>query len=210
MSDPKRIWVVHGRNIAARDAMLAFLLALGLSPIEWDEAVAWADDGAPNIGEVLDRGFAAAHAIVVLLTGDEMAYLRPQFASAEDIEMETIPSPQARPNVLFEAGMAFARYPGRTVLVTLGVTRQFSDVAGKLAVKLTDSVSDRQILANRLKAIGSAVDFLDKTAWHTAGNFKAAIETSGEIKLSASGSGYYYVIATSSKKGSRCGTRWPE
>jgi hypothetical protein len=180
--------------------MFEFLLALGLSPIEWSEAVAWTSDGSAYIKEVLDRGFAAAHAIVVLLTADEMAYLRPQFASAEDTAMETTPNPQARPNVLFEAGMAFGRYPERTVLVTLGVTRQFSDVAGKLAVRLSDSVSDRQNLAERLKAIGSPVDFDYKMVWHTAGNFEAAIEASRETKLPASGSGSYYVIATSTGK----------
>ena len=200
MSDPKRIWVVHGRNIAARDAMFKFLLALGLSPIEWSEAVAFAGVGAASIKEVLDLGFSASHAVVVLLTGDEMAYLRPQFASIEDTPTETIPSPQARPNVLFEAGMAFGRFPDRTVLVTLGFTRQFSDVAGKLVVRLSDSVSDRQNLADRLKTVGAAVNFDHKALWHTAGNFEAALKASQEGKLPASGSGLYYVLARNNGK----------
>ena len=128
MPDPGRIWVVHGRNTKARDAMFDFLRALGLNPIEWTEAIAWAERGAVSVGEVLDRGLDAAHAVVVLLTGDEMAYLRMEFASDHDKPLETTPAPQARPNVLFEAGMAFARYPDRTILVALGHTRSFSNI----------------------------------------------------------------------------------
>ena len=31
--------VVHGRNLAARDAMFAFLRAIGLEPLEWSVLV---------------------------------------------------------------------------------------------------------------------------------------------------------------------------
>jgi hypothetical protein len=34
MSDPSAVFVIHGRNLLARDAMFSFLRALGLRPIE--------------------------------------------------------------------------------------------------------------------------------------------------------------------------------
>ena len=132
MLNPREVWVVHGRNTAARDAMFEFLHAIGLKPIEWSEAVASLGDGAASIEKVLERGFSVTHAVLVLLTGDDMAYLRWQLAGADESTAETTPTPQARPNVLFETGMALGRNPTRTVLVALGHLRPFSDVAGKL------------------------------------------------------------------------------
>ena len=38
-ADTRNIFVVHGRNEAARDALFAFLRAIGLHPLEWSEAV---------------------------------------------------------------------------------------------------------------------------------------------------------------------------
>ncbi|MFZ1007623.1 MAG: hypothetical protein WAN65_12350, partial [Candidatus Sulfotelmatobacter sp.] len=38
-SDSRKVFVVYGRNIAARDAMFAFLRALDLDPLEWSAIV---------------------------------------------------------------------------------------------------------------------------------------------------------------------------
>ena len=129
----RKVFVVHGRNAAARSAMFAFLRAIGLEPIEWSAAVKMTGEGSPYIGRVLDTAFDAAQAIVVLLTPDDVAYLRTEYASGED-DPETEPLAQARPNVLFEAGMAMGRDAKRTVLVELGKLRPFSDVAGRHAL----------------------------------------------------------------------------
>ena len=115
----RRIFVVHGRNLKARDAMFAFLRSLDLDPIEWNEAVSFTGQGSPFIGQVLDRAFSEARAVVVLITGDDFAYLDPRFLTANDPDYERNLTPQARPNVLFEAGMAFGRHPERTILVSL-------------------------------------------------------------------------------------------
>lgn len=37
--DPRSVFFVHGRNKQARDSMFTLLRALGLQPIEWNEAV---------------------------------------------------------------------------------------------------------------------------------------------------------------------------
>jgi len=58
--------------------------------------------------------------VVVLITGDDRARLGTRFAEPNDPPEQTDPTPQARPNVLFEAGMAVGKYPELTVLVHLG------------------------------------------------------------------------------------------
>jgi predicted nucleotide-binding protein len=168
--DPRSVFVVHGRNARARDAMFTFLRALGLQPIEFNEAVLATGRPNPFIAEVLDPAFSRAQTVVVLLTPDDEARLRDAFHENGDPVHETTLTPQARPNVLFEAGMAMARDENRTVLVELGTLRPFSDIGGRHVVRLNDSTQRRQELAQRLEAAGAAVN-RSGTDWHTAGDF---------------------------------------
>ncbi len=169
--DPRNVFVVHGRNDALRRAMFEFLRSIGLNPIEWSVAVAMTESGAPYVGEILDAAFAKVKAVVVLLTPDEIAYLQPAYGS-HDGDPETQPGPQARPNVLFEAGMALGRHPKHTVLVEVGEMRAFSDVTGRHAIRMTNDVARRQELAQRLLTAGCAVA-LGGSDWHGAGDFSA-------------------------------------
>jgi Predicted nucleotide-binding protein containing TIR-like domain len=168
--DPShRVFVVHGRNETARDAMFQFLRAIGLTPLEWMDAVHATRKGTPYIGEVLDLAFEHAAAVVVLMTPDEVAYLRSGYAiGPQDPELQ--PAAQARPNVLFEAGIAMGRDSDRTVLVELGDLRQFSDISGRHCVHLDNSEAGRRDLAERLKAAGCPVVLTDGE-WLTAGDF---------------------------------------
>jgi hypothetical protein len=177
----RKVFVVHGRNGAARSAMFAFLRALGLDPIEWSVAVQMTGEASPYIGQVLDVAFDAAQAVVVLLTPDDIAYLRTEYASGDD-DPETQPLAQARPNVLFEAGMAMGRDPKRTVLVELGKLRPFSDVAGRHAVRINDSATTRKDLAQRLEVAGCAVS-LAGDDWLTAGDFTPPPPPGGGLPL---------------------------
>jgi Predicted nucleotide-binding protein containing TIR-like domain len=165
----RKVFVVHGRNKAARVAMFTFLRAIGLSPIEWSQALAMSGQASPYIGDVLDAALEAAQAVVVLLTPDEIASLRAEYADGDE-DPDATPSAQARPNVLFEAGLALGRAPKRTVLAELGKVRRFSDIAGRHVVRIGDSVASRQEIAARLRTAGCAVD-LTGTDWHTAGDF---------------------------------------
>jgi len=165
----RKVFVVHGRNGDARSVMFAFLRSIGLDPIEWSEAVKMTGEGSPYIGRVLDAAFDAAQAIVVLLTPDDVAYLRTEYASGED-DPELEPLAQARPNVLFEAGMAMGRDARRTVLVEFGRLRPFSDVAGRHAVRIDGSASKRKDLAQRLESAGCAVNLAGED-WLTVGDF---------------------------------------
>ena len=73
MPDPRRLFVVHGRNDHFRSSIFQFLRAIGLDPIEWNEAVGMTQNPSPFIGEVLDAALSQAQAVLVLLTGDDEA-----------------------------------------------------------------------------------------------------------------------------------------
>lgn len=164
----ERVFVVHGRNAAARNAMFTFLRSIGLKPIEWDQAIALTGKASPYIGEVLDVAFDDAQAVVVLLTPDDIAYIRSEYAAEDDPELE--PRGQARPNVLFEAGMAMGRNADRTVLVEMGDLRSFSDVGGRHAVRMDNTPQRRKSLADRLRTAGCPVD-ISGADWINAGDF---------------------------------------
>jgi predicted nucleotide-binding protein len=175
--------VVYGRNRAARFAVFAFLRSIGLVPIEWSQALTATGKASPYVGEVLDAGLGAAQAVVVLWTPDEIVWLRPEYADGED-DPEVDPAFQARPNVIFEAGLALGRAPDRVVLVELGRVRHFSDVLGRNAIRLGNSLASRQELATRLRSAGCPVD-LSGTDWHTAGDF--TVPPSPQARLYAVG-----------------------
>ena len=177
--DPRRVFVIHGRNDTARHDMFAFLRSIGLWPIEWNEALDNTGSASPYIGEILDTAFGMAQAVVVLMTPDEIAYLLPAHRNGDD-DPEGAAKPQARPNVLFEAGMAMGRDPKRTVLVELGSVRPFSDVAGRHAVRLNNTPEKRKDLAQRLRTAGCAVS-LNGNDWLRAGDFSPPTVPDGQL-----------------------------
>jgi len=171
--DARKVFVVHGRDMAIRNEVFTFLRSIGLQPLEWAQAVAATRIAAPYVGQILDTAFSTARAVVVLLTPDDEARLREVHWGHDEPDYETKLTPQSRPNVLFEAGMALGRHPNRTVLVEFGPLRPFSDVLGRHTIRMDDSIQKRQDLAQRLLNAGCAVD-LSGTDWHTAGTFSAA------------------------------------
>ncbi len=157
-ADAAKVMVVHGRDDDARRAMFGFLEAIGLVPLEWGELVAETGSAAPYIGQVLKKAFEKAKAVVVLFTPDDEAWLKEAFHRPDDPPDETQPTPQARPNVLFEAGMALGVHPDRTVLVELGKLRPFSDIYGRHVIRIDDTDRPLREVAKRLKTAGCAVD----------------------------------------------------
>ena len=157
-ADPKKVMVVHGRDEEARLAMFTFLRALGLEPQEWG-ALVGSHGAAPRPTSARsDKAFGVARAVVVLFTPDDEASLRPGLRGPNEPEHETKPTPQARPNVLFEAGMALGIHPDRSVLVELGQLRPFSDIYGRHVVRLNGTEKPLKEIARRLNAAGCAVD----------------------------------------------------
>ena len=90
--DPTKVFVVHDRDIEARDSMFTFLRSLGLQPLEWSQAVRATGKTLPYIGEVLDAAFSSARAVVVLLTPDDRAWL------SEALRAEGEPSHETETN----------------------------------------------------------------------------------------------------------------
>jgi hypothetical protein len=178
--DPRRVFVIHGRNDRARRGLFEFLRSIGLDPIEWSQALSMTGKASPYIGDVLDTVFGAAQAVVVLQTPDDVAYLHPSLTYPEDPECEA--QLQARPNVLFEAGMAMGRSPDRTVIVELGKVKVFSDIHGRHAVRLDNAIAKRQDLAQRLKTAGCRVD-LSGIDWHEAGDLTPPSPPGGGLPL---------------------------
>jgi predicted nucleotide-binding protein len=167
---PRNVFVISGRDKRLRDGMFTFLRSLDLIPMEWSHLV---EKGSPYIGQVLNTAFTNAQAVVVLLTPDDLAQLRPELRGTEEPDHEIKLTPQARPNVLFEAGMAMATNEDRTILVEIGKLRPFSDIAGRHTIRMDNSSQKRNDLASRLIKAGCPVN-LSGSDWHTAGDLTPA------------------------------------
>ncbi len=170
MADPSKVFIVHGRNNDARKAMLEFLRALRLHPIEWTEAITATGNASPYVGDVLSKGFEMAQAVVVLMTPDDEARLRISYRDTDEPPHETHLTGQPRQNVLLEAGMALGTHPERTVIVEIGQLRPMSDTFGRHVIRMDSRPETRQDLATRLATAGCEVN-RDGTDWLSAGDF---------------------------------------
>lgn len=166
--DPKKVFVVYGRDHEARDAIYDILEKLDLKPIDWDRALSLVNHSNPYIGEVIDKAMEEAQAIIVLLTGDDEARLQEKFIASDDPESERNLMPQPRPNVIFEAGLALGKFPERTIFISfisLGKLR-LSDIGGRYISSWNNDSKTRHSLVETLKRLGcqpdtSSTRFLD-------------------------------------------------
>lgn len=148
----KKIFVVHGRDHAAVAKLCTFLSSIGLHPRTFID-VASSLGGAPSISEIIRAGMEEAQAVLVLFTGDERAVLDSRLEAALDSESDRTRI-QARPNVIFEAGLALGSRPNQTILVSLGAdVRLFSDVHGYRVIALSEARAFEE-LRGRLEATG--------------------------------------------------------
>lgn len=171
MPDPKKVFVVHGRDNKLREDFFSFLRALGLQPIEWSEALKLTGSASPYIGDVLEKAFQEAQAVIVILSPDDEVRLLPELWGSDEEKDEKEISLQPRPNVLFEAGLAFGTHPGRTLLIEVGKVKRFSDIAGRHTVRLSNKISCRKDIAQRLKDMAKCAVSTDGNDWMNIGNF---------------------------------------
>ncbi|HXK16378.1 MAG TPA: TIR domain-containing protein [Polyangiaceae bacterium] len=171
-ADDRKVFVIHGRNTNAAKEMATFLMALGLEPIVFGELSATMG-GTPTIADIVTRGMELAQGVIALFTGDEWAELHPGLRNDRDKATESARW-QARPNVIFEAGMAFGKARGRVIFVLLGNVDLFTDVAGIHFLRPSnDPRGDRDILRRKLLGMGCKVN--DSSAWMSAGDFQGCV-----------------------------------
>jgi predicted nucleotide-binding protein len=166
------IFVIFGRNTKARDAVFKFLQSLGLQPEDYRKAMRHVKGAPRHIIDIVKKGLSRNYAAVVLMTPDDEARTRREFRTEAT---EGILRGQARPNVLFEAGMAVATRPRRTVFVVMGKHRPiFSDLSGIQLVKLSNSQQKREEFRQWLINARCGINH-SSTGWRRAGDFNAAL-----------------------------------
>jgi len=155
----------------ALQALRAFLRALDLHPLDWEEIVRLTGRPSPYMGEVLETAFRHNQAAVVLMTPDDGALLHPDLRTTHDKPFESAVTGQVRPNVLLEAGMALGLQRDRTVVVEIGDLRPVSDLAGINTIHFDGTTTSLQKIAERLRGAGCAVD-TSGTDWLDVERFK--------------------------------------
>ncbi|GAB1817737.1 CATRA conflict system CASPASE/TPR repeat-associated protein [Herbidospora sp. RD11066] len=166
----RNVFVVYGRDEDARKALFAFLRAIGLNPLEWEDLVAMTGEASPTLGQVVRTCLPMARAVVVLLTPEDVVRLHPELHGPGEPDAEVRGGMQARPNVLLEMGIAFGVNPERTVILQVGDHRPVTDLGGVNYIRVSGSPEFRQKLVNRLKTARCDVS-LTGTDWLTAGDF---------------------------------------
>jgi predicted nucleotide-binding protein len=155
----KKVMVIYGHDEEANAALFDCLRAMGLRPQEWGQLIQQSQVGSPYIGAVLDEAFKNVQAVVAFFTPDEHVITRAHFAGGVDNWRL-----QARPNVLFEAGMALATHPRETILLVLGNQELPSDLSGRHFIRLDGTGIPLKNLGDRLRTAGCAVE-LDGNDW---------------------------------------------
>jgi predicted nucleotide-binding protein len=200
--DPRSVFVIHGRDDEARDAIFAFLRDLDLHPLEWEELVRHTGKGSPYNAEVVTRAFQQARAVVALFTPDDEARLHADLQGEDEPEHERDLTGQARPNVFIEAGMALQAQPERTILVEIGQLRPASDLSGMNAVRLGGGPGPLLALVTRLETAGCKVNRTNP-GWMSTDRFKslsAATRRPGDHSLR---------VVTALPQGQRLGSSAP-
>jgi len=153
--DRKKIFVVHGRDSRPVEVLAKYLQFLHLEMMTWSAAVDLAEGTQPHTYDIVKAGIDNAAAVIVIFSPDDVAHIKDAFSA--DGDPDRTPTGQARPNVLLEAGMAFALAREKTIFLQSAQTRPISDIAGFNWVKLNGVWDSRNDLKNRLVKAGADV-----------------------------------------------------
>jgi len=139
------VFIVHGHDIAAKEAVARFLMKLGLKPIILAEE--------PNRGRTIIEKLEGSSTVgfaVILLTGDDVGAAKADHANLK---------PRARQNTVLELGYFVAKLGRERVcaLYQAGVELP-SDYHGVAYVSLDDANGWQLLLAKEIKASGLDVD----------------------------------------------------
>jgi len=161
------IYLVHGRDEDANAGMRMFLRALGLNVLEWSHVKTLCREPNPYVSEIVKKALKN-RAVLVLMTPDEVVFLRYELKRKSDTQVEAGPAVQARPNVLLEGGLAWGLNPKHTVFVAMGNARIPSDIGSRHIERFDGSPELRRSLAAELDAAGCKVN-IDGHDWLSAG-----------------------------------------
>jgi predicted nucleotide-binding protein len=154
----RRVFVVHGRDTTLTRRFYDLLRAVDLRPLEWETLVAATGRATPSLAEVVARAPHVAQATLVLLSPDDIVELHSDLTLDSDVAPDRDRAGQARPNVLFELGLALMAYPDNTVIVEVGRMRPLSDLAGLNVIRFDGSAEAIKKVLHRLEVAGCAVD----------------------------------------------------
>jgi hypothetical protein len=126
----------------------------------------------------VERAVTVANGVIVVCTPDEYSSLHIEHHGPQDRREHAHARWQPRPNVLYEAGMAFALRPAGTFFVTVGPdVRLFTDVDAFYPVRLmADSQEVREEIIGRLESAGVVVRRDRERSYLQAGNFRGVLE----------------------------------
>jgi predicted nucleotide-binding protein len=153
----RRVFVVSGRDSELTASFFDLLYAVGLEPLEWETLVKPTGMAAPYLGEVVRNAPLLSQATLVLLSPDDIVELHPDLHQENDHPYERAQGGQARPNVLFELGLAFMAYRERTIIVEVGLMRPIADLAGLNAIRFDGKAESVKKVVERLAGAGCPV-----------------------------------------------------
>jgi len=141
MNDSKKVFVIYGRDKQLYEYIQKVLCAFGLSPLLWHEARAQAQKHKPIVHtlDIVKRALSQSKVMLALLSPDEVVTLKKNHQNVDERDLADIfPSEQARPNVIFEIGLAIglARNGQKIHVIVCNKCRLLSDFAGVEYLKL--------------------------------------------------------------------------
>ena len=150
---PKRVFIVYGRDVAAREQLELLLRRLRLEPIVLQNLTGGGDTIIENLDSLTNADFAC-----VLLTPDDEGHLK-----GSDTELRA----RARQNTVLEMGMVLAKLGRRRVAILVREDTDHpierpTDIEGIMYIPFWDHVNDGVItLAGRLQEAGFDIRVTD-------------------------------------------------
>ncbi len=167
-ADRRNVLLIHGPRSRLVRGLRTFLNALDLRVYSWPEVAETVGVGAPDARQILDEGFAIAHAAVVLLEPDDL--VSPCPLPDDDSTPPEKLGVQPHPSVLFEAGLAWQKDRSRTLFVEFGHVRAFRGLEGLDLLSFDGTPASRHKLAERLERMRCRVSRKGES-WLDAGSF---------------------------------------
>lgn len=150
--DPSaKIFVVHGRDHAARDQLELVLRRLGLEPFVLQVTGGGGDTLIESLERMIGKTAQSAFGIV-LMTPDDLGYLKGE--TPEDAK------PRARQNVIMEMGMLLASLTRkRCAILQKGFVESPSNMGGVITIPFNEHVREAvPKLVQRLQEAGFKLD----------------------------------------------------